>query len=300
MAMIEELGAPFIIGSALAFGLVVGSFLNVVIHRLPLGESVVSPRSRCPGCQTPISAGDNIPVLSYIALRGRCRHCGAGISLRYPAVEAVTGILFVAMAWRFGPTALAVLFMAFAAALVAAAMIDFDHQIIPDEISLGGLVVGLVCVPLATSLDTEIDYSAALVHSGLGALIGAGFLWSVGFFHARLSVALGRKFPHWPGEGESLPRPGQADYWLWFPGLGFGDVKLLAMIGAFVGPWGVLDTLLSASLTGLLVGVIWGLIRRDLSSPFGFGPALAAGAIFSVFVPLQELWLGLLVAGAPS
>ncbi|MDE0884649.1 MAG: prepilin peptidase [Myxococcota bacterium] len=300
MAMIEEFGAPFISGSALAFGLVVGSFLNVVIHRLPLGESVVSPRSRCPGCQTPISAGDNIPVLSYIALRGRCRHCGAGISLRYPAVEAVTGILFVAMAWRFGPTPLALLFMAFAAALVAAAMIDLDHQIIPDEISLGGLAVGLACVPVATSFDTDIDYASALVHSGLGALIGAGFLWSVGFFHARLSVALGRKFSHWPGEGEALPRPGQADYWLWFPGLGFGDVKLLAMIGAFVGPWGVLDTLLSASIIGLLVGVIWGLIRRDLSSPFGFGPALAVGAIFSVFVPLQELWLRFLVAGASS
>jgi len=301
--MIQELGAPFILGSALAFGLVVGSFLNVVIHRLPLGESVVSPRSRCPGCQSPISVRDNIPVLSYIVLRGRCRHCSASISLRYPAVEAVTGGLFVAMAWHFGPTPLALLFMAFSALLVTAALIDFDHQIIPDEISLGGLALGIVCAPVATASATGVAYSSALIHSGLGGLIGAGFLWSVGFFHARLSVALGREFPHWPGEGEDLPRPGQADYWLWFPGLGFGDVKLLAMIGVFVGPWGVLDTLLLASLIGLAVGVTWGLIRRDLSSPFGFGPALAVGAILSIFVSLQDLWLHVLLAGtsgAPS
>ena len=288
--MIGELGAPFIYGSALAFGLVVGSFLNVVIHRLPLGESVVSPRSRCPGCEQPISAWDNIPVLSYLILGGHCRHCRRPISLRYPVVELVTGLLFVGVAWRFGPTALAVLFMLFASALVVAAGVDFDHQIIPDEISLGGLVLGLAAVPLVRSLGEGDSYGFALEQSCLGAAMGGGFLWSVGFLHARVSALLGRRFPHWPGDGEDMPRPGQADYWLWFPGLGLGDVKLLAMVGAFVGPWGVLDTLLGASFLGLGLGVGWGLLSRNWSTPFGFGPAIAAGALLALFAPLHLIW----------
>ncbi len=296
--MIEALGASFIYGSALAFGLVVGSFLNVVAHRLPLGESVVSPRSRCPGCDSPIAAWDNLPVLSYVLLAGRCRNCGQHISLRYPTVELVTGLLFVAMAWRFGPTLLAPVFMLFSAALLVAGLIDFDHQIIPDEISLGGLVVGLVAVPLVYSLDSDTAYASALGTSVLGAALGGGLLWSVGFLHARLSVALGRSFGHWPGEGEALPTPREADYWLWFPGLGLGDVKFLAMIGAFLGPWGVLDTILIASVFGLVVGGLWGLLIRSWQSPFGFGPALAAGAVLALLWPLHELGLNLALAGA--
>ena len=293
--MIEELGASFFWGSSLVFGLVVGSFLNVVIHRLPLGESVVSPRSRCPGCRNPIAARDNLPVVSYLLLGGRCRNCGEPISLRYPGVELLTGLLFAAMAWHFGATAMAPLFMFFAAAMVVAALIDLDHQIIPDEISVGGLVLGLAAVPWVESLAPESSYGAALARSGLGALLGGGLLWSVGFLHARLAVAMGREFPHWPGEGESVPRPGDADYWLWFPGLGLGDVKLLAMIGAFLGPWGVLDTILAASLLGLVMGVAWALVTRNWQSPFGFGPALAAGALLSILVPFHRLWLASLV-----
>ena len=289
--MIEELGAGFVYGSALAFGLVVGSFLNVAIHRLPLGESVVSPRSRCPGCDRAISARDNIPVLSYLLLGGKCRGCGQSISIRYPIVELLTGLLFVASVWGAGPTLMGLVLMGFSSAMVVAAFVDFDHQIIPDEISLGGLVVGLVVVPVVHSLEPGVGYAGALGGSALGAAIGGGLLWSVGFFHARLSVALGRTFSHWPGEGESIPRPGDADYWLWFPGLGLGDVKLLAMIGAFLGPWGVFDTLLAASLIGLVVGVGWGVARRNWSSPFGFGPALASGALLSVYLPLHEAWL---------
>ena len=293
--MIEELGAAFFWGSSLAFGLVVGSFLNVVIHRLPLGESVVSPRSRCPGCRNPIAARDNLPVVSYLLLGGRCRNCGEPISLRYPAVELLTGLLFAAMAWRFGPTVIAPLFMLFAAAMVVAALIDLDHRIIPDEISVGGLVLGLATVPWVESLAPESAYGAALARSVLGAALGGGFLWSVGFLHARLAVAMGREFPHWPGEGESVPRPRDADYWLWFPGLGLGDVKLLAMIGAFLGPWGVLDTILAASLLGLVMGVAWALVTRNWQSPFGFGPALAAGALLSILVPFHRFWLASLV-----
>jgi leader peptidase (prepilin peptidase)/N-methyltransferase len=296
--MIEELGAPLVYGSALAFGLVMGSFLNVAIHRLPRGESVVSPRSRCPGCKRAISARDNIPVISYLLLGGKCRYCQQPISIRYPAVELLTGLLFVASVWGLGATPMALVFMGFSSAMVVVSFVDFDHQIIPDEISLGGLVLGLVLVPVVHSLQPGVSYWSELGASALGAAIGAGLLWSVGFLHARLSVALGRSFPHWPGEGEPIPRPGDADYWLWFPGLGLGDVKLLAMIGAFLGPWGVFDTLLLASLIGLVVGVAWGVAQRNWSSPFGFGPALASGALLSLYAPPHEAWLRALVAGS--
>ena len=112
----------------------------------------------------------------------------------------------------------------------------------------------------------------------------------MGFAHARVSSALGREFPHWPGEGESLPTPGQLDYWLWFPGVGLGDVKLLAMIGAVLGPLGALQTILLASLLGLALGLAWAAVTRRLTAPFGFGPALAGAAIVLLLWP--DLWLG--------
>jgi len=276
----------FVLSVAFVFGLLVGSFLNVVIHRLPLGQSVVSPRSRCPGCETQISALDNIPVLSFLWLRGRCRHCAASISWRYPAVEALTGALFVVIAYRFGLSIHTPIWMFFAAALVVAAMIDIDHEIIPDEISLGGLAAGCVIVPLAW-MYMGATWQAALLHSFGGALIGGGLLWLVGFVHARICVALDREFDHWPGEGEEVPTPGSLDYWTWFPGLGFGDVKLLAMIGAFLGPQNVIVTVLMASLAGLALGVAWGIATRSFSSPFGFAPAIAAGALIALLVPIS-------------
>ncbi len=265
-------------------GLVVGSFLNVVIHRLPRDESLVHPGSHCPSCSAPVAWYDNVPVLAYLWLRGRCRRCGAGISLRYPAVELLVGSLFVAIALRHGVDAMTFVWCAFAAALVAAAAIDFDHQIIPDEISLGGLALALVAVPAAGVLD-GVPIREGLAASLLGALLGALPIWLVGFAHARVSTLLGREFEHWPGEGEELPTPGSLDYWVWFPGVGFGDVKLLAMIGAVVGPFGVLETLLLASLSGLVLGLGFALATRRPGSPFGFGPALALGALVVVLVP---------------
>jgi leader peptidase (prepilin peptidase)/N-methyltransferase len=213
--------------------------------------------------------------------------------LRYPAVELLTGLLFMAIAMRFGAGILTLVYWAFAAALVAAAMIDYDHQIIPDGISLGGLAVALVVVPLAL-WHQGIAYSDALVRSAAGAVVGAGVLWAVAFLHARISVAMGRRFEHWPGEGVALPRPGDADYWLWFPGLGLGDVKLLAMIGAVLGPVGVLDSILASSLVGLVLGGLQAGSRGALASPFGFAPAIAIGAIASLFLP--KLWLLQLLA----
>jgi leader peptidase (prepilin peptidase)/N-methyltransferase len=277
------------VGFAFAFGLVIGSFLNVVIHRLPEGQSIVSPASHCPSCQTPIRAWDNVPVLAWLVLRGRCRHCGTSISLRYPTVELLTGVVFAGIAWRFGLGWLTPLYSLFAAGLVAAALIDFDHQIIPDEISLGGLAAGLLLVPVAR-LASGVGYGDALLDSVIGAALGAGLLWSVAFFHARLSVLMGRTFEHWPGEGEELPRPSSADYWLWFPGMGLGDVKLMGMIGAFLGPWGVLETIVAASLLGLALGLAFVAVTRRFDAPFGFGPAIAAGALATLLFPITT-WL---------
>ena len=273
-------------GFALALGLIVGSFLNVVAYRLPRGLSLVRPGSRCPACGRALSAAENVPVLSYLVLRGRCRRCKARISPRYPAVEALTGLLFAGIALRYGPTATAIVLLGFAASLLAAALIDFDHRIIPDEISLGGLLFGLIVAPSVRGLDGAPVF-AAYREAFAGALLGAGILWAVGFAHARLSAGLGRRFEHWPEAGESFPRPATLDYWTWFPGLGFGDVKLFAMIGAFLGPRGTLETLIAASLAGLALGLGWFAVRRRVDVPFGFGPAIAVGALLVLLSPYR-------------
>lgn len=273
---------------ALAIGLMVGSFLNVVIHRLPLGQSIVFPPSHCPGCEAPIKPWDNIPILSFLLLRGKCRICRTSISLRYPAIELLTGLLFAAIAWRFGPTWWTAAYCLFAAALVVAAMIDHDHQLIPDSISLGGLALALIAVP-AIAAHYGDSWMDAFIRAVAGAVIGGGVLWLVAFLHARFSVAMGRQFEHWPGPGEEIPKPTDADYWLWFPGLGLGDVKLLGMIGAVVGPAGVLDTILASSLVGLVLGGAQALARGALGRPFGFAPAIAVGTVAVLFLP--PLWL---------
>jgi len=278
------------LGIAFAFGLAVGSFLNVVIHRLPREESIVRPGSHCPGCQTPIRPWHNVPLLSYVLLRGRCHDCGMHISLRYPAIEAVTGLVFAGIFAAHGFAVATPLWWGFAAALIAAAGIDFDEGFIPDSLSLGGLGVGLSLLPVARAVDGD-PYAAALVHGLVGAALGGGALWAVGFAHARLSVALGRTFPHWPGEGEAPPRPGSLDYWVWFPGLGFGDVKLLGMVGAFLGPAGAVQTILLASLLGLPLG-LWATRRAadGLGAPFGFGPSIAVAAVVIAIVAPDGVW----------
>ena len=268
---------------AFALGLAVGSFLNVVIHRLPRGESIVKPRSHCPSCQAPIAAWDNVPLLSYLWLRGRCRDCSARISPRYPAIEAFGGLSFAALFAVHGFALVTLLWWAFAAALIVAACVDFDEGFIPDEVSLGGLLLGLALLPLLAARGGA-DYGRALAESAFGAALGAGSLWIVGFAHARVSVALGRTFPHWPGEGAAPPRPGSLDYWLWFPGLGLGDVKLLGMVGAFLGPIGAVQTILLASLLGLPLGLALTRGARGLTAPFGFGPAIAAAALVVALV----------------
>jgi leader peptidase (prepilin peptidase)/N-methyltransferase len=290
MAALPALPPSVPIAAAGVLGLIVGSFLNVVVYRLPRGESLLRPGSHCPHCQRGVAPWDNVPLLAYLWLGGRCRWCRARIPLRYPALELLTGLLFAAVVWRFGLGWMTPVWLAFAAALVAAAAIDMDHRFIPDSISLGGLVLAFLLVPALRWAGGEV-FAAALLRTGAGALLGGGLLWSVGFAHARLATALGRRFEHWPGEGEDPPRPGSLDYWIWFPGIGFGDVKLLAMIGAVLGPLGVLETLVAASLAGLVLGLGLAALTRSWSSPFGFGPAIAAGALLVALVPHPFLGL---------
>ena len=180
------------------FGLVVGSFLNVVVYRLPRGESLLLPGSHCPGCDAPLAPWDNVPVLSYLWLRGRCRHCGVRISLRYPAVELTTGLLFGAMVLRHGAAPMTLVWLVFAAALLAAALIDLEHCIIPDEISLGGLVLALLAVPGA-EVWAGSPFGAALVRSAAGAALGGGAFWLPARRSSRRSRAAGRASCSVPG-----------------------------------------------------------------------------------------------------
>jgi leader peptidase (prepilin peptidase) / N-methyltransferase len=230
-------------------GAVLGSFLNVCIHRLPLHESVVFPASHCPHCQQPISPYDNIPILSYALLRGRCRRCGAGISARYPFVEALTGLAAVAAAYSFGLSAYALLAFALLCALIVITFVDLDHQIIPDAISLPGIGVGFAAA-LVLGTPNWIDSLA-------GILLGGGLLWGVAEGYYRLT---GRE------------------------GMGGGDIKLLAMIGAFLGWQAVPVTLLIGSLAGTVIGVALMLIQRgDRRTAIPFGPFLAIGATCALF-----------------
>ncbi|MDR3608026.1 MAG: prepilin peptidase [Oligoflexia bacterium] len=205
-------------------GLIIGSFLNVVICRLPDGGSILKPASRCPSCLVPIRWYDNIPLLSWCALRGKCRSCRAPISVRYPLIELMTALLFLAAKLKFGLTpVLMIRELPFLAILIAVTFIDLEHRIIPDELSLGGLVLGLVSTFF-------LHASLAWPMSVLGALLGFGIFFGLSWAYLRLA--------------------GRA-------GLGGGDVKLLAMIGAFLGPAGVFATVLISSVSGSLVGLGW-------------------------------------------
>jgi leader peptidase (prepilin peptidase)/N-methyltransferase len=230
---------------AFVCGAMIGSFLNVCIYRLPAGESIVFPSSHCPGCGVPISYRDNIPLLGYLLLRGRCRACGGAISLRYPLVEALTGVAMVLLLYQFGVSPALVVYGFFVAALIVISFIDLDHQIIPDVISLPGIVIGLVC--------SVLGQGPPFVTSVLGALVGGGILYAVAVgYHA----ITGRE------------------------GMGGGDIKLLAMIGAFLGWRAVLVTLIVGSFSGALVGVALIAARgTDARMPIPFGPFLALGAV---------------------
>jgi leader peptidase (prepilin peptidase)/N-methyltransferase len=235
---------------AFVFGLALGSFLNVCIYRVPLKKSIVRPPSSCPKCGAEIRFYDNIPVISYITLLGRCRHCRAPISPRYPLVEIIIGFLSVALFIQFGLSPKTIFLLLFTAALIAIAFIDLDHKIIPDVISLPGILVGLAFSFFPSAGIFPLD---ALI----GAAGGAAFLLLVGTVFEKVT---GRE------------------------GMGGGDVKLLAMIGAWMG-WKALPfIILISSLTGAVIGGVSLVIsRQGVRSRIPFGPFLALGALIFLF-----------------
>ncbi|MEO6212121.1 MAG: A24 family peptidase [Vicinamibacterales bacterium] len=227
-----------------AVGLAVGSFLNVVIHRLPRQESLVSPGSRCPACGTSLRWFDNVPVLSYAALGGRCRGCRSRISIRYPIVELITAAVFIWHYSAFGWTPLLAVRLVFAASLVALFAIDLEHHLLPDAITLPGIVAGVAA---------SLFLPPGLVDALIGAIVGGGVLWLIGEAYFRYSGV---------------------------EGMGGGDVKMLAMIGAFLGWKLVLITLMLSSVAGSVLGLALIVTRRGgMKNALPFGTFLALGAL---------------------
>ena len=238
---------------AFLFGLCVGSFLNVCIYRIPNKKSIVTPPSGCTSCGKNIRFYDNIPVLSYLILRGRCRYCHESFSIMYPLIELVTGLLSVALLIRFNifnhQFPLYFIYMVFAAALLCVSFIDLKHQIIPDVISLPGILAGFIV--------SFFSYHVTWLHSLIGILIGGGILYIV----ALLFEILMKK-----------------------EGMGGGDIKLLAMIGAWLGWKAVPFVILVSSLTGLLLGgASLVLSKQGIRSRIPFGPFLSLSALIYIF-----------------
>jgi leader peptidase (prepilin peptidase)/N-methyltransferase len=247
--------------AALLFGLVIGSFLNVVIYRLPRGLSLVKPASRCPGCEKPIRAYQNIPLLSYLWLRGKCSNCRQKISIRYPVVELTTALLFIAVTVRFGLSPVTIFRdWVFVSILVAVTFIDLEHRIIPDYLSLGGLAWGLL-----TCYWSPTGWVSCLS----GAALGFGAFYALAWIYQSIA-------------GRS--------------GLGGGDIKLLAMLGAFLGPGGVFASILISSVFGSLVGLSWALAAKIRGKKDGimtfaipYGPFLVVGGLY-FYLLSDYLW----------
>jgi leader peptidase (prepilin peptidase) / N-methyltransferase len=240
---------------AFIFGAVVGSFLNVCICRIPQGDSIVSPPSHCPACGCRIPFYDNIPLVSWLLLRGKCRACRAPISSQYPLVELITALLTLFLFMRFGPTFPFVVLFLFCTAMVVITFIDLEHYIIPDVISLSGIVVGFACSFFIPSLGWQ--------NSLLGILAGGGSLYLVATLYQMFT---GKE------------------------GMGGGDIKLLAMMGAFFGWRAVPFIIFTSSLVGSVIGVAVMLVqKKDAKLAIPFGPFLALGAILYIFFGRQVL-----------
>ena len=238
-------------------GMIIGSFVNVLVVRLPLKESIAWPRSHCRSCNHTIAWTDNLPVVSYFVLQGKCRHCSARFSVRYPIIELICGVLFLASGIQFGGFQTGMdlhVFLRtwpFLGILLAVTFIDLEHRIIPDALSLGGLALGLVTSPL----DPDVSWIGSLFGAGLG----FGLFYLLAWIYERLTHR---------------------------QGLGGGDIKLLSMIGAFLGPSGIMTTLLVGSVFGSVVGIFIGIKNwqsdpeRLLLTAIPFGPFLVLGAIY--------------------
>lgn len=273
-------------------GLAVGSFLNVVVYRLPLDISLLTPPSTCPKCAAPINARDNIPILGYLLLSGKCRACGTPISIRYPLVELATGLMWGFTGWRLASLDLGYwtdIFMglaglAFVSAMIAATLIDADHQIIPDEISLGGIPFALLASFALPPLHDADSHLQGLLRSLLGAAVGLAFSLAVylignAAFKKQIEAAQ-----------QDDPEIDSA--------LGLGDVKLMVLFGAFLGWQGVIFIFLAASILGSVAGIVMkihsgtadspglsGLAQRWRSgdSVIAFGPFLCIAAVLYYF-----------------
>ena len=255
-----DIPVAFGIVAAAAFGAVIGSFLNVCIHRLPRGASVVWPSSACPACGHALSWFENIPVVSYIGLRARCRSCGAPISMQYPIVEFLTAAMFALGWWYYGPGPLLVSRLLFGCMLIVLFAVDLEHHLLPDVITLPGIVIGFLI-----SVITEPGWAGSL----LGIVLGGGSLYLIAEGYYRLRHE---------------------------EGLGFGDVKMLAMIGAFVGWKLTIMTLFFASISGTIVGLLLILTKRGgmkYALPFGTFLALGAAVSATAGPGLLDWYLGL-------
>lgn len=254
---IAAIGAVFAAG----LGLILGSFVNVLVYRLPLGKSIIFPSSACPQCGKPVAPYDNVPILSYLLLRGRCRHCRAPISWRYPLIEALVGAAALGIYFRHGFGLELGVELGFVAAMVALVFIDYDHHLLPNAITYPGIVAGLALAGPRESIT--------FVEALLGALLGAGLLWGVAEFYLRL-----RKVE----------------------GLGMGDVKMMGMVGAFLGWKPVLLTIFLGSLVGSVVGVgVVLLAGRGMQTKLPFGTFLGIAATAALFAgrPLIDWYAGL-------
>jgi leader peptidase (prepilin peptidase)/N-methyltransferase len=234
------------------FGSIVGSFLNVCIYRIPRNLSVITPSSRCPSCNSPIMPWDNIPLISYIFLGGRCRKCRSKISLRYPLVEFLNASLYVLVLWRFGFMWHSLVYFVFCSALVVIFFIDLDFQIIPDRITLPGIVIGLITgsflLPDPFLRYSFLGYKASVI----------GFFIGGGLFYAVAILSRG--------------------------GMGGGDIKMMAMVGALMGWKGALLTTFLGSLTGAVIGIFLMVFKgKGRKTKIPFGPFLALGAIITLF-----------------
>jgi leader peptidase (prepilin peptidase)/N-methyltransferase len=272
----SALATPLPIACALmaVFGAIIGSFLNVVIHRLPREQSIVFPNSTCPVCRAPINAYDNIPILSFLILRGRCRSCRGRISARYPAVEALTALLFAAVTWRDALSFDLAFDLAFTAAVIALIFIDAEHMILPNAITYPGILFALIArvvVPVLPGL-THLDdlphltplfpanypiWLVSLIGASIGALAGGGSLWLMGFIWEKVRG---------------------------IEAMGFGDVKMMVMVGAYLGWRLTILTILIAVVSGSLVGIVLMFRRggRNLQMMLPFGIFLGIGAIVSL------------------
>ena len=231
------------------FGAVVGSFLNVCIFRMPAKISIIKPLSQCPHCHHPIRFYDNIPLISYIVLRGKCRDCGGKISWRYPLVELITAILSLVLFLKFGTTLIFLTFFIFVSVLIVITFIDLDHQTIPDVLTLPGIPIFF----LLAIFVVKISWHEALI----GILIGGGVLFAIAFVYELITKR---------------------------EGMGGGDIKLLAMIGGFLGWKSLIFILLFSSFSGAIVGITAMIIKKqDMKYAVPFGPILSAAAVAYLF-----------------